>query len=229
MFLMAAEVHATMRAKNPAHGRPAAVWQGDEHMSDPLDRARSISNVDEAARLYAEWAPTYDDDVFGGLGFTGSARIAELLAGALADPTDPVVDLGCGTGAVGQRLSQLGVTTIDGIDLSPEMINVAARTGAYRHLTVGDLNAPPHAPNAAYAASVSAGTFTTGHVGPGAVPGLMKLLRPQGVIAWVIATAVWPRFEPVLAKFGLDVLNQTIESIRRDAPAEGLMFVARLR
>ena len=205
------------------------MWQGDEHMSDPLDRARSISNVDEAARLYAEWAPTYDDDVFSGLGFTGSARIAELLAGVLADTTDPVVDLGCGTGAVGQRLSQLGVTTIDGVDLSPEMISVAARTGAYRHLTVADLNAPPHGSNAAYAASVSAGTFTTGHVGPGAVPELMAWLRPHGIIAWVIATAVWPLFEPVLATIRLAVLNQTIESIRRDAPPEAVMFVARMR
>ena len=112
-------------------------------MSDPLDRARSISSAEEAAQLYAEWASTYDEDVFGVLGVTGSARIAELLVSVLADPAQPVVDLGCGTGAVGQRLAQLGVTTIDGIDLSPEMLTVAARTGAYRNLTVGDLNDLP--------------------------------------------------------------------------------------
>jgi predicted TPR repeat methyltransferase len=207
----------------------AAVWQGDEHMSDPLDRARSISTAEEATQLYAEWASTYDDDVFGALGVTGSARIAELLAGVLTDPAQPVVDLGCGTGAVGQRLAQLGVTTIDGIDLSPEMITVAARTRAYRRLTVGDLNDLAELANATYAASVSAGTFTTGHVGPDAVPRLMELLRPEGIVAWVIAVAVWPRFEPVLATLGLDVLHQSIESIRRDAPPEAVMFVARLR
>ena len=207
----------------------AALWQGGERMSDPLDRARSISTPEEAMQLYAEWASTYDDDVFGALGFTGSARIAELLAGVLTDPAQPVVDLGCGTGAVGQRLAQLGVTTIDGIDLSPEMIAIAARTGAYRRLTVGDLNDIGDHPHATYAASVSAGTFTTGHVGPGAVPGLIELLRPDGVIAWVIAVALWPRFEPVLMSLGLDVLHQSVESIRRDAPPEAVMFVARLR
>jgi len=90
-------------------------------MSDPLERARSISTAEEATQLYAEWAATYDEDVFGALGVIGSARIAELLVGALTDPAQPVVDLGCGTGAVGQRLTQLGVTTIDGIDLSPEI------------------------------------------------------------------------------------------------------------
>ena len=87
------------------------MWQGDEHMSDPLDRARSISNVDEAARLYAEWAPTYDDDVFSGLGFTGSARIAELLAGVLGRPI---------------RVSQVGVAQVVGT--SPPPSGVAGGT-----------------------------------------------------------------------------------------------------
>jgi predicted TPR repeat methyltransferase len=198
-------------------------------MPDPLDRARSISSAEEAAQLYAQWASTYDEDVFGAFGVTGSARIAELLVGALTDPAQPVVDLGCGTGAVGQRLAQLGVTTIDGIDLSPEMLAVAERTGVYRNLTIGDLNDIPDHLDATYAASVSAGTFTSGHVGPGAVPRLMELLRPEGIVAWVIAVALWPRFEPVLATIGLDVLHQSTESIRRDAPPEAVMLVARLR
>ena len=202
--------------------------RSDEHRSDPIARARSLSSVDEAVKLYGEWASTYDDDVFGELGFTGSARIADLLASVLPDPDQPVVDLGCGTGAVGRRLAELGATTIDGIDLSPEMIAIAARTGAYRSLTVGDLHALPKEFNAMYAASVSAGTFTTGHVGLGAVPGLLQLLRPGGVVAWVIAAGVWPQFEPVLATSSLEVLHQAIEPIRRDAPPEAVMFVARL-
>src|SRR4051812_21685742 len=94
-------------------------------VSDSLERARSLSSVEEAARLYGEWASTYDDDVFAELGFTGSARIAELLAGVLPDQDQAVADLGCGTGAVGRRLGELGVTTIDGIDLSPQMLAVA--------------------------------------------------------------------------------------------------------
>jgi predicted TPR repeat methyltransferase len=208
--------------------RLGGAGRDDEHVSDPVARARSLSSVEEAAELYGEWASTYDDDVFGELGFIGSARIAELLASVLPDPDQPVIDLGCGTGAVGRRLAQLGVTTIDGVDLSPEMITVAARTGIYRRLTVGDLNLLPKGLNATYAASVSAGTFTTGHVGPGAVARLMELLRPEGLVAWVIAAGVWPRFEPVLATNRLDVLHQAIEPIRRDAPPEAVMFVARL-
>jgi trans-aconitate methyltransferase len=195
--------------------------------TDPVRRARSISSPEQAAALYAAWAPTYDADVFGELGFTGSARIAELLVSVLPDPTLPVIDLGCGTGAVGRRLAQLGVTTVDGVDLSPEMLAVASSSGAYRHLIVADLHALQDQACASYAASVSAGTFTSGHVRPEVVPRLLDLLRPEGIVAWVIATAVWPEFENVLATGRLTPLHQSIEAIRRDGPPEAVMFVAR--
>jgi len=197
------------------------------HVSDAVARARSLHSVEEAASLYGKWASTYDADVFGAMGFTGSARIADLLASVLPDPAEQVLDLGCGTGAVGVRLAELGVTTIDGVDLSPEMLAVAESTQAYRQLVVGDLNALQNGLNAPYAASVSAGTFTTGHVGPDAVPRLMELLHPGGLIAWVIAASVWPSFEAVFATDGLDVLHQAIEPIRRNGPPEAVMLVAR--
>lgn len=199
----------------------------DPQRFDAVARARSLGGVEEAAHLYGEWAATYDADVFERLGFIGSARIAELLARALPDPEQPVLDLGCGTGAVGRRLAELGVATVDGIDLSPEMIAIAESTGVYRRLVVGDLNELPGGLERGYAASVSAGTFTTGHVGPGAVPALMRLLRPGALVAWVIGLPVWPRFDPVLATLGLDVLHQAIEPIRRDGPPEAVMLLAR--
>ena len=163
------------------------------------------------------------------MGVIGSGRIAELLAAVLVDPTQPVVDLGCGTGAVGRRLAELGVTTVDGIDVSPEMLATASRTGAYRRTTVADLNDPPTGLNGLYAASVSAGTFTSGHVGPAAVPRLIQLLRPGGWIAWVIASPMWPGFEPVLTKNEFEVAHHELEPIRRGGPPEAVMFVARLR
>jgi SAM-dependent methyltransferase len=198
-------------------------------LPDSVARARSLSGVDEAARFYGEWAASYDDDVFGRLGVIGSARIAELLAGVLVDRRQPVVDLGCGTGAVGARLAELGVTTVDGVDVSPEMLAVAASTGAYRRVTVADLNDPPTELDRSYAAAISAGTFTSGHVGPAAVPRLLGLLRPGGVIAWVIGSTVWHGFQPVLATNEFDVLHHALEPIRRDGPPEAVMFVARLR
>lgn len=200
---------------------------GPQDTGDPVVRARALAGPDQAAELYREWAGTYDDDVFGRLGFTGSARIAELLIGHLAGPTAAVLDLGCGTGAVGRRLAELGATTVDGVDLSPEMLELARRTGAYRHLTVQDLTAADLEVGGPYAATVSAGTFTSGHVGPSVVPRLLAAVEPGGVIAWVIGAAVWPGFEAALAPLAPDVLHRAVEPIRRDGPPEAVMYVAR--
>ena len=197
-------------------------------MSDErIARARSITSAGEAAAVYRDWAASYDDDVFGRLGFTGSARIAELLVAHLPDRSAPVLDLGCGTGAVGVRLAELGVTTIDGVDLSPEMLAIAERTGAYRTLSVADLTAGDLALTEGYGATISAGTFTTGHVGPDVVPRLLRALEPAGLIAWVIGDGMWPSFEPVLSASALDVLHAAHEAIRRGAGPEAVMFVAR--
>jgi predicted TPR repeat methyltransferase len=195
---------------------------------DRVSRARSITSVEQAAELYGAWAPTYDDEIFGRLGFTGSARIAELLVAHLSDRSVPVLDLGCGTGAVGLRLAELGVTTVDGVDLSPEMLAVAERTGVYRRLALADLTVSGR-DLGVYAASVSAGTFTTGHVGPDAVPRLLEALEPGGLLAWVIGRAVWPAFESVLSAPALTVLHQAHEPIRRGGGPEAVMYVARLR
>jgi predicted TPR repeat methyltransferase len=194
---------------------------------DPFARARAIGGVDDAAAVYRDWAATYDDDVFGRLGFTGSARIAELLVRHLADPTVPVLDLGCGTGAVGRRLAELGVTTVDGVDLSPEMLAVAEQTAAYQELRVVDLTAATVDLGGPYAATISAGTFTSGHVGADVVPAILGVVEPGGVIAWVIGAAQWPDFEHALAPFDLRVLHRAVEPIRRHGPPEAVMYVAR--
>jgi len=194
---------------------------------DRIARARSITSAAEATEVYADWAPSYDEDVFERLGFIGSARIAELLVAHLPDRSGPVLDLGCGTGAVGVRLAELGVITIDGVDLSPEMVAIAEGTGAYRTLTVADITAASFALAGRYAATVSAGTFTSGHVGPEAVPRLLQALEPGGLVAWVIGSGVWPSFETLLSASALTVLHLAHEPIRRGAGREAVMYVGR--
>ena len=74
-----------------------------------LARARSLGSSGEARNLYRQWAKDYDADVFGRLKVTGTRRIAELLAGHLPPGgAAAIMDLGCGTGAAGLVLKDLG-------------------------------------------------------------------------------------------------------------------------
>jgi 2-polyprenyl-3-methyl-5-hydroxy-6-metoxy-1,4-benzoquinol methylase len=56
-----------------------------------------------------------------------SRKYLPLLDGV--QPTDPILDLGCGHGQFMQFLGQRGFLNVDGIDVSPEQIEIAASRG----------------------------------------------------------------------------------------------------
>lgn len=201
-----------------------------EHAQDIIARARSLTSTADAIALYRDWAATYDRDVFERAGVFGSRRVADLLVEHVVDRRTAVVDLGCGTGAVGVRLREHGFNVVDGFDISTEMMDVAAAKGIYRNLRVVDLKQPlPPTLPLAYGAVVSAGTFTTGHVGSEVVPMIAALLAPGGVLACAVGQPVWPAFEAALGPAGLPVLRGELEAIRPGGGPETVMVVARRR
>ena len=111
----------------------------------------------------------------------------EPVDGLTIDPAPPgptIVDVGCGTGLVGLALAAEGYQTIDGFDLSPAMVEVAARCGCYRTLTPGvDITQPlPQDLIGAHDIVVVGGVFTTGHVPPEALEAVASLARPGGLL-----------------------------------------------
>ncbi len=157
-------------------------------------QARAIAGSKEARSFYADWAASYDHDVYATLKVVGSHRIADLLQTHVPDVKSiEVLDAGCGTGAVAERLKFRGFELIDGIDLSPEMLQVARDKQLYRSLQEANLNEQFTLPHSPYPAIVSAGTFTTGHVGAKGFQNLFSHLRQGGLMACAIAIPVWER------------------------------------
>lgn len=194
-------------------------------MSAPLDRARSLSSTAAARELYRAWAPTYDRDVFDHAGVTGSRRIAELFTTHQPDRRSKIVDLGCGTGAVGQHLAAHGYRDVIGLDLSPEMIVRAA--AGYRARVVADLRSPPVRPGS-FDSSISAGTFTSGHLGAEDVAPLLDLVRSGGTVAWAVAESLWPEVRAAVVAAGAEIVVAPTERIRPDADDLAVMLVARV-
>ncbi len=194
-----------------------------------VQRARALRSPDEAVAHYRNWAQTYDRDVFEVLGVTGSARIADLLAHHHGNRTSPVLDLGCGTGAVGRQLNTHGFLDVDGWDISAEMIAFAERTGSYRRFQVVDLTKPLPLvpPNDQYSACVSAGTFTSGHIDASSVERINAALAETATLAWVIGEAMADSFRSVLTRLGFVIVFDALEPIRAGGPSESVMLVAR--
>ncbi len=166
----------------------------DEHDAALLRRAYGLEGRDEGARLYEEWADTYDHTMVDGLGYLSPQRLAAVFAGIVAWRDVPIVDLGCGTGLVGAALAAQGFTTIDGVDLSLPMMEMADRRGIYRRLIVGDLTATLPIEDGSYGAALSAGTFTSGHVGAECLDEIVRILGPGGVLCCTVHDAVWDAF-----------------------------------
>ena len=87
----------------------------------------------DARQLYNSWADSYDAEV-GENGYATPGRCAAALKTHMPDQTQPILDFGCGTGLSGPALRLAGFSTIDGIDLSADMLKQAAEKGLYRSL-----------------------------------------------------------------------------------------------
>lgn len=163
----------------------------DEESARLLDRAYSLETDEDTHALYRDWAGTYDQTMIDGLGYVSPALVAGLLADNVKDRSGAVLDVGCGTGLAGHELSRHGFGEIDGLDYSAEMLAVAGERGIYRNLIEADLTKALALPDAAYDAAICTGTFTHGHVGPGCLRELFRLLKPGARFAFSVNAGVW--------------------------------------
>lgn len=132
--------------------------------------------------LYDEWSQSYEQDLVGDLGYTGHLIAANALAGIAPDKAASIIDIGCGTGLVGQELTALGYTHIDGIDIAEEMLNVARPKAIYGKLVWGNLMKTTTIETGAYQAAVCAGSFAPGHLGPECYPEIIRMVQPGSPI-----------------------------------------------
>jgi len=98
-----------------------------------LDRVYKLSTPEETRQLYDDWSGSYDAET-SGQGYATPARLAEALARHAVDKSAAVFDFGCGTGLSGVALHAEGFSTIDGADLSADMLKGATDKNVYRNL-----------------------------------------------------------------------------------------------
>ena len=156
--------------------------------NEAIDAALHLDgDPQKVRRFYDDWASSYNGDV-DSAEYSGPSIAANLLGRHLDDRKARILDAGCGTGRVGSELQSMGYSHVDGFDLSPEMAERAAASGAYRTVAgnIDIMHAPRDFPHSGYDALLSIGVFTLGHVPPEALEVLLQLLRDGGLL--VIST-----------------------------------------
>ena len=156
-----------------------------------VTQAYSLDDDDKMVDFYRKWADDYDHQMLEELGYTSPVSIARLLNEYLPDKNARVFDIGCGTGLTCVFLHQQGYRALDGIDLSADMVRVARDRGIYQEILLGDVNQPLALADNSYDAAISSGTFTHGHVGPGPLQEIFRILRPGGILACTVHMDLW--------------------------------------
>jgi predicted TPR repeat methyltransferase len=156
-----------------------------------VQRSYGLQNPDDARALYDEWAKDYDRDLADASQDYVAPGVAADTVVRVAGAGVTVLDAGCGTGLVGAALHARGVAVIDGVDVSPGMLEQARATGAYRSLEPVDLTRPMPTAADLYDVVVCVGTLTHGHVGPEALAEFVRVTRPGGHVVATVLADVW--------------------------------------
>ncbi|MCI2399966.1 methyltransferase domain-containing protein [Aliiroseovarius subalbicans] len=151
---------------------------------DELNNAYALKSPEDNRRLYARWADSYDSTFVAEMDYQLPFHAADAFV--KAGGHGPVLDVGAGTGLVGERLTSQGVGPVDGTDISPEMLAVADEKKTYRSLFASDITQPMDVKDGTYAGIISAGTFTLGHVGPDAFDQLLRIAAPGALFVITI-------------------------------------------
>lgn len=162
----------------------------DGHHEGALGLVYSAKKPEEVAALYDRWADTYDAEM-AAAGYRHPSIALALLARHLPRGATPVLDAGCGTGLVGEWLGIVGYPQVEGLDISPGMLARAEQKGAYARLHNLALGGPLPFADGHFAGIVSAGVFTTGHVGAEGLDELIRICRKGGAIVLTVKNTLW--------------------------------------
>lgn len=160
---------------------------------DPLARVYAAKTPEELATAYADWAATYDRDAIRD-GYHLPFSIAAWVARHVKPGDGPLLDAGCGSGLSGPVMRALGFGPIEGLDLSADMLRLAAARGDYARLTQAELGKPLPFEDARFAAFLSTGVFTAGHAPPESLDELTRIVRPGGHAIFTVRDVVLPAF-----------------------------------
>ena len=112
-----------------------------EHLLVALkDEAPPLRASDRTIQqIYKDFASSYETRMQDDLGYQGPERIMEGIRSVIGERSGlAVLDLGCGSGLSGTSLKSIASQMI-GVDLSPEMLDLARKRAIYDRLEIGEI------------------------------------------------------------------------------------------
>ncbi|GLQ52841.1 methyltransferase [Devosia nitrariae] len=197
--------------------------------------------------LFDQYAPRFERALVQSLGYRVPERLDGFIGEVMAEKSiaafAEAIDLGCGTGLMGERLRSK-VSFLEGVDLSAAMIAETGRKGIYDRLAKAELVRFLNDYGTGVDLITAADVFIYCGVLPPVLAAAARVMRPGALLAFSLEAhdGPEPQFlrpslryahapEPTrqaIADAGLDILRFERAALRQDrgAPIEGLLIVA---
>lgn len=136
--------------------------------------------------LFDQFSAGYDAVMLSELNYRAHLILRELAELVLVTRKClDILDLGCGTGLAGAAFTDMA-RRLDGVDLSPRMVERARERGIYHRLIVADLESALSEEGQSYDLILAADTFVyIGDLAP-ALRGVHRRLKPGGFLLFTL-------------------------------------------
>jgi predicted TPR repeat methyltransferase len=183
-WLRAGEADKALEALNELDDPPPAMIARAQAM-----KKAARSDPGYVRHLFDQFSADYDTRMIGQLGYAAPQILLGLAQMVMPGrETLSILDLGCGTGLAGLAFRPLA-SRLDGVDLSPAMIEKARVRGIYDRLDVADLESALAAPGPAYDLILAADTLVyLGDLAP-VFRAARARLSPDGVFLFTVEQA----------------------------------------
>lgn len=180
--------HLGLQPDNEYVRHQLAMLSGEQTDAAPAGYVRQV---------FDEYADRFDDHLLGQLGYRTPEHLARwLFAEAPSDSAWRVLDLGCGTGLVGQHIHERCEELI-GVDLSGRMLEKARERGGYTRLDQADvLTQMQQEATHHFDVIVSADVFV--YIGKldDLMPEARRILKPGGLMAFSVESMDSSHIQP---------------------------------
>ena len=151
----------------------------------------TLKSTDEVRDVYDDWSRNdkYNQDMID-WEYSGPKEVVSAFIPHAHNRGMMILDAGCGSGLVGQKLSEEGYNVIHGADIATKLME-SIPAGIYRELHNIDLNKPLKFTDDFFDAVLCVGTFTFGHVKARALNEFTRIVKSGGVIGFTINEGVF--------------------------------------
>lgn len=154
-------------------------------LNNKLVKATSFEDKKKLEEHYNSWAASYDTDLLDEMGYIVPQIALSFLEGKI-NKQARILDIGAGTGIVGQLLHAKGYYQLDALDFSEGILAEAKLKKNYQSYFLQTLGEPLDIPTNSYDLIIGVGTFGPTHAPATAFSELIRITKKKGLILFTM-------------------------------------------